>query len=148
MQIDTATAADIPQLNALLSILFTQEAEFTPDPQAQARGLALIVGNPAVGVILVAREGNAVLGMVNLLFTVSTALGEKVALLDDLVVAADRRGAGIGSRLLDRAIAFAREQACRRITLNTDRSNESARRIYQRHGFVTSNMIPMRLLLT
>lgn len=148
MHIDIAAAADIPQLNALLSILFTQEAEFAPDTSAQARGLALIIGNPAVGAILVAREGNEALGMVNLLFTVSTALGAKVALLDDLVVKPERRGTGIGTRLLDRAIAFACEQACRRITLNTDPSNESARRIYQKHGFVTSNMIPMRLLLT
>jgi len=148
MQIDIATPADIPHLSGLLSILFSQEAEFSPDPDAQARGLALIVGNPAAGAILVAREGDQVLGMVNLLFTLSTALGAKVALLDDLVVSPERRGAGIGTRLLNRAIAFAREQGCRRITLNTDRSNLSARRLYEKHGFVTSTMIPLRLLLT
>lgn len=148
MQIDIATPADIPRLSGLLSILFSQEAEFSPDPEAQARGLALIVGNPAAGAILVAREGDQVLGMVNLLFTLSTALGAKVALLDDLVVSPERRGAGIGTRLLNRAIAFAREQGCRRITLNTDRSNLSARRLYEKHGFVTSSMIPLRLLLT
>ena len=148
MQIDIATPVDIPRLSGLLSILFSQEEEFSPDPEAQAGGLALIVGNPAAGTILVAREGDQVLGMVNLLFTVSTALGTKVALLDDLVVAPERRGAGIGTRLLKHAIAFAREQECKRITLNTDRSNLSARRFYEKHGFVTSNMIPLRLLLT
>lgn len=148
MQIDIATPADIPRLSGLLSILFSQEAEFSPDPEAQARGLALIVGNPAAGAILVAREGDQVLGMVNLLFTLSTALGAKVALLDDLVVSPERRGAGIGTRLLKHAIAFAREQECKRITLNTDRSNLPARRFYEKHGFVTSTMIPLRLLLT
>ena len=51
MQIDTATEADVPALADLLSILFAQESEFTPNPEAQRRGLLAIVTNPAVGVL-------------------------------------------------------------------------------------------------
>ncbi|WP_019919551.1 GNAT family N-acetyltransferase [Methyloversatilis discipulorum] len=144
MQIDTATPADIPALCGLLSALFAQEAEFTPDTTAQARGLAMIVSDPRVGSVLVARRDGEIVGMVNLLFTVSTALGERVVLLEDMVVAPSARGAGVGSALLTVAIDFARVQRCPRITLLTDRVNADAQRFYARHGFVASDMLPMR----
>jgi GNAT superfamily N-acetyltransferase len=145
--IEAARPADVPALCELLAVLFAQEAEFAPDAQAQRRGLARIVDDPAVGTILVAREGDAVLGMVNLLFTVSTALGERVALLEDMVVAPAARGRGIGSDLLREAVAHARAQGCRRITLLTDGANEAAQRFYAKHGFSASGMMPMRLAL-
>ena len=147
MEIRLATPADIPALCALLDQLFAQEAEFTPDRAAQQRGLAAILDDPTVGEILVASEGERIVAMVNLLYTVSTALGERVALLEDMVVAAGARGAGLGSALLERAIAHARERGCRRITLLTDADNAAAQRFYARHGFGPSPMIPLRLAL-
>ena len=144
MQIEKATPADVPALSELLSALFSQEAEFTPNSEAQAKGLNQIIGNPEVGAVLVAREGGQVVGMVNLLFTDSTALGGQVALLEDMVVSSQPRGAGVGSELLDQAISFARAQGCKRITLLTDRENESAQRFYGKKGFVVSGMVPMR----
>jgi GNAT superfamily N-acetyltransferase len=147
MNIATATLLDVPALSGLLSELFAQETEFAPDDDAQRRGLARIISNPEVGVILVARDGSEALGMVNVLFTVSTALGERVAILEDMVVSSRARGVGIGGRLLERAIETARENSCKRITLLTDRTNESAQRFYGRHGFVPSPMIPLRLAL-
>ena len=88
------TEADIPQLSQLLNLLFTQESEFKPDEHAQCRGLAMIIGAPDVGAILVARDGQRIVAMVNLLFSVSTALGERVAILEDMIVAPDARGSG------------------------------------------------------
>ena len=145
--IEKATQSDIPALCELLSVLFSQEAEFHPDPAAERRGLAAILGDPGIGLILVARQGGAIAGMVNLLFTVSTALGERVALLEDMVVAPAYRGSGVGGRLLEAAIEQARRQGCRRITLLTDRVNEAAQRFYARQGFTASPMLPMRLPL-
>jgi GNAT superfamily N-acetyltransferase len=148
MHIDTAMAADIPACSELLSALLSQEAEFTPNPETQARGLARIISDSSVGVVLVARDGDFVVGMVNLLYTISTALGERVALLEDMIVSSEIRGSGVGSELLKRAIAVARANGCRRITLLTDRSNESAQRFYKKHGLEASNMVPFRLSLT
>ncbi|HEY8036348.1 MAG TPA: GNAT family N-acetyltransferase [Methylobacter sp.] len=148
MQINAANASDIPALCELLNILFSQEAEFKPDFQAQSRGLARIISNPEVGLIVVARQDGQVVGMVNLLYTVSTALGDRVALLEDMVVSPNARGSGVGSKLLEQAIQFARLEGCKRITLLTDRANESAQRFYQKHGFGFSSMIPLRLSLS
>lgn len=148
MQITPANASDIPALCELLGILFSQETDFKPDREAQSRGLARIISSPEVGLIVVARQDSQVVGMVNLLYTVSTALGDRVALLEDMVVSPDVRGAGVGSRLLEQAIQFARLNGCKRITLLTDRTNESAQRFYRKHGFDFSAMIPLRLSLS
>ena len=145
---EPATAPDILALSALLAVLFTQEAEFTPNPRAHINGLARIIKHPELGSILVIREGDAILGMVNLLFTISTALGERVALLEDMVVSPPYRGVGMGSELLAYAISFARSQGCKRITLLTDGANEAAQRFYAKNGFSQSTMVPMRLSLT
>jgi GNAT superfamily N-acetyltransferase len=148
MQIHIATPADIDDLCKLLAILFSQEAEFEVDAAAQQQGLATIIGNPDIGKILLARDGNGIaVGMVNLLFTVSTALGERVALLEDMVVTREARGAGAGSQLMKQAVDTARAAGCRRITVLSDRDNHAAHRFYQRHGFALSAMIPLRLAL-
>jgi GNAT superfamily N-acetyltransferase len=131
----------------MLGILFAQEAEFRPDPERQAAGLRAVLGHPDVGQVLVLRDGPTAVGMVSLLFLPSTALGGRVALLEDMVVRPDARGGGAGSRLLQAAIAFARSVGCLRITLLTDADNMAAQRFYGRHGFGRSGMIPMRLPL-
>ncbi|OAM51592.1 GCN5 family acetyltransferase [Methylovorus sp. MM2] len=147
MHIALATKDDIPQLVILLGLLFGQEEEFSPNADVQARGLFQIMEGEEVGDILVIKDQDVILGMVNLLYIVSTALGEKVAMMEDMVILPDARGAGLGSRLLEGAIEHARAKGCKRITLLTDRINESAQRFYERHGFTLSAMVPMRLKL-
>lgn len=147
MEITKATKEDIPALCALLGLLFAQEAEFQPDRSLQSAGLQKIIDFPERGQILVIREGASPLGMINLLFTVSTALGGRVALLEDMVVHPDHRGSGAGSKLLQAAIDLAKSVGCLRITLLTDQTNESAQRFYKQHGFTLSEMVPMRLSL-
>ena len=147
MKINVATTEDVPELSELLKSLFAQEAEFSPNSALQTKGLAEIVSNPKVGNILVARDGNRILGMANLLYTVSTALGSTVAILEDMVVSSAARGENVGSQILDHAITLAIERGCKRITLLTDADNVRAHRFYERHGFVRSPMIPFRLNL-
>ncbi|MBX3499234.1 MAG: GNAT family N-acetyltransferase [Alphaproteobacteria bacterium] len=142
--IDDATPADIPALCDLLGLLFAQEADFTPDRARQERGLRLILDDARVGAILVARDGGQVVGMVNLLFTVSTALGARVLLLEDMIVRPDHRGRGVGLKLIEAAIARATREGCARITLLTDEDNTQAQWFYARAGFRRSAMIPMR----
>ncbi|MBU3665409.1 MAG: GNAT family N-acetyltransferase [Chthoniobacterales bacterium] len=147
LRIEPATLDDLPLLADLLADLFTSEAEFSPDQAKQLRGLRLILEQPNRGRIFVLRNNMRIIGMINLLFTISTAEGGFVVLLEDLVVHADHRGQGHGSRLLEHAIAFARDKNFLRITLLTDRADDRVLDFYRRHGFVASGMLPMRLLL-
>lgn len=148
MVIEKATVEDITELCYLLEILFNQEIEFKADANAQKRGLRAIVTNPDVGIILVARHNDTLVGMVNILFTVSTALGGRVAILEDMVVLPSKRGSGVGSQLLNAAIATARENNCQRLTLLTDSDNEIAQGFYEKHGFTCSPMLPFRFVLS
>ena len=147
MKLIKATHSDIPELVELLKSLFEQEAEFEPNSETQSKALSKIILDSKIGIILIAKDDDKILGMVNLLFTESTALGSKVALLEDMVVLSSSRGEGIGSQLIDYAISEAKKVGCKRITLLTDIENTKAQSFYQKKGFVKSKMTPYRLLL-
>jgi GNAT superfamily N-acetyltransferase len=147
--IEPATADDLPELTDLLGHLFAQESEFAPDRVKQLRGLRLIIDNPSRGRVFVIRSGSRILGMINLLITISTAEGGFVLVLEDLVVHPDYRSHGLGGQLLDHTIRFAREKKFLRITLLTERMKEvEAQQFFRSHGFVDSTMLPMRLTLS
>jgi len=147
VEIRQACLDDVPQLCSLLAELFTQEADFSPDTERQQRGLRLILDNPEVGRIYCAIRSCAVIGMVTILFTVSTAEGSRAAWLEDMVMQPEWRGRGIGRQLLNHALAEAKMAGCTRITLLTDCENHQAMRFYSRAGFVRSVMTPFRLNL-
>jgi GNAT superfamily N-acetyltransferase len=146
--IEPATLEDLPVLTDLLVDLFTQEADFEPDRAKQMRGLRLLIEQPSRGRIFVLRNNGRILGMINLLFTISTAEGGFVILLEDLVVQREFRGQHFGDRLMKYAIEFAKQKDFKRITLLSDRIEAGAHAFFKKHGFAESNMIPMRLILT
>src|SRR3989454_11087165 len=146
--IEPATAEDLDDLSSLLGELFSQEKDFRPDKTKQLRGLRLIFEQPNRGRVFVLRRSGVIVGMINLLFTISTAEGGFVVLLEDLVIHKEYQGHGYGSKLLQHAIDFARQKNFLRITLLTDRPENLAQEFFRRHGFHESSMIPMRLLIT
>ncbi len=145
-EIKIATINQIPELIHLLNVLFTQEEDFIPDPNKQRLGLMQIILNPDKGHILVLIENGKIIGMVNLLYTISTAMGGKVAILEDMILDPEKRGLGQGTTLLQAAIDFAKQRSCLRITLLTDVTNKAAIRFYQKLGFVQSGMTPLRMV--
>jgi GNAT superfamily N-acetyltransferase len=146
--IEPATEADLDELSEMLGDLFAQEGDFRPDKDKQLRGLRLIFEQPSRGRVFVLRRNGAIVGMINLLFTISTAEGGFVMLLEDLVVHQEYQGKGYGRRLLEHAIAFAKQKNFLRITLLTDRPENVAQEFFRHHGFVESSMIPMRLWIS
>src|SRR5712672_1596972 len=146
--IEPATAEDLDELSDLLGELFSEESDFRPNKEKQLRGLRLIFEQPNRGRVFVLRRDNAIVGTINLLFTISTAEGGFVVLLEDLVVHKKFRDHGYGSDLLEYAIKFAKQKNFLRITLLTDRPEIRSQNFFRRHGFVESSMMPMRLLLS
>src|SRR5438132_1566767 len=119
--IEPATEADLDELSEMLGELFAQESDFRPDKEKQLRGLRLIFEQPSRGRVFVLRRDGAIVGMINLLFTISTAEGGFVILLEDLVIHKEYQAHGYGSKLLQHAIDFAKQKNFLRITLLTDR---------------------------
>ncbi|MBL9115450.1 MAG: GNAT family N-acetyltransferase [Verrucomicrobiaceae bacterium] len=145
-RIEAATIEDMPQLVELLVDLFEAEEEFQPDRFKQEQGLRLILEQPTRGRIFVLRTDHTLIGMVNLLFTISTAEGGFVILLEDLVIHPNHRRQGYGGVLLEHVIQFARKKKFKRITLLTDRISEESQEFFNTHGFTKSPMIPMRIV--
>ena len=146
--IEPATEADLDELSELVGELFAQESDFRPNKEKQLRGLRLIFEQPNRGRVFVLRRNGSIVGMINLLFTISTAEGGFVVLLEDLVIHKEYQHHGYGTKLLQHAIDFARQKNFLRITLLTDRPENVAQEFFRRHGFHESSMIPMRLLIT
>lgn len=139
-----ASSNDVDAICHLLSELFSQEADFTADPEKQANAVKMILASPEQGQILVLKINNQLVGMVSLLYLISTAMGGKVAMLEDMIIAREQRSRGLGKQLLLAAVEFARKQGCLRITLLTDAVNTAAQQFYQQQGFIHSAMVPMR----
>ncbi|MDP2893922.1 MAG: GNAT family N-acetyltransferase [Sulfurimonas sp.] len=142
-----AYAQDIKELSRLLNKLFTQEAEFLPDEMSQEIALKKIISDESVGEIFVAQKDDEIVAMVNILYTVSTALGAKVAILEDMIVDKRYRGQDIGSSLMDFALKCIKAKGCMRVTLLSDGDNFKAHKFYEKQGFVKSTMKPFRKVI-
>ena len=147
MTIRFATKNDIFALSELLSELFSQELEFSVNKKLQEKGLIAILENENIGNILIVSINEEIVAMVNILYTISTALGTKVAILEDMIVSKNFQNQNIGSELLKYAIEVAKNKGCKRITLLTDNDNSHAHKFYKKSGFQKSNMIPFRILI-
>jgi ribosomal protein S18 acetylase RimI-like enzyme len=141
-----AASQDVDSVARLLMQLFAQEADFVPDFEVQQRGVSQIIDDPSCGHIYVLEQQGQVVGALSLLYTISTALGGKVALLEDFIIDSNFRGQGLGTLLLTQVLERARASGCLRVQLLTDRDNLKAQAIYRRAGFAGSDMQPMRFV--
>lgn len=139
-----ATADDVEALADLLAELFALENDFTPNRSKQLAALRFILDRPALGRLFVLKVAGKVAGMANALITVSTAEGGPVLLLEDVILQRDRRGAGLGRRLVEHVLAWAAAEGMSRVTLLADRDNAAALDFYRRLGFGLSAMQVLR----
>jgi GNAT superfamily N-acetyltransferase len=147
IQIEFATAADLPYMADLLAELFALEKDFHPDRDKQIKGLRTILDEPELGKLFVLRVDGKVAGMANALFTISTAEGGRALLLEDVIVSREHRGSGLGRQLVEYVLNWAKLRGIVRITLLADRENQPAQAFYRKLGFFDSNMTVLRKML-
>lgn len=147
VRVEPATIEDLPELVRLVGELMELQDDFTPNPEAHERGVALILEQPNRGRIFVLRNDDRIFGMVNLLFTISTAMGGLVILLEDLVIHPDHRGQGYGTMLVDYVADFAKKKNFKRITLLADKMGADSQNFFKKQGFEFANMTPMRRVI-
>ena len=143
--IEPAIFEDLDELSNLLGELFSEEKDFRPNKQKQLQGLRLIFEDPSRGRVFVLRRDRTIVAMINLLFTISTAEGGFVILLEDLVVHDSFRGHGYGSQLLEYAINFAKQKKFLRITLLTDRPELRSQNFFKHLGWGASEEMSSRI---
>lgn len=152
--IEPARSEDLESLVDLLGSLFVLESEMRPDAAKQRAGLEAILAQPSSGMIFVAHQREAggsasgpVVGMISVLYTISTMLGGPAGIVEDFIVNPENRGQGVGRLLMDRVFSHARERGLLRLALQTDQDNFDAQRLYRSYGFEPSSMLLMRCYL-
>lgn len=147
-RVEMATLEDLPALTDLVMDLFAMsDGDFKPERDVQERGLRLILEQPRRGRIAVVRNNDRIFGMVNMLFTISTARGGFVIMMEDVVIHPHHRGQGYGTMLLDYVVDYAKQKGFLRVTLLTDKISAESQEFFKKQGFEYSNMIPMRRLI-
>jgi len=136
--VDTPRVATVPEAATVARLLDTFNREYhTPTPGTAVLAtrlgrllagedvIALLTGDPAVAVALLTLRPNV-------------WYEGPVALLDELYVAPELRGRGLGSALLTTAEAVTRQRGGELLEINVDGEDTDARRFYERHGYVNS----------
>ncbi len=140
-----AETRDIPPMGELLGDLFSIESDFAPNYENQAHGLAMLVNEPlGMSHVLVAVHDGTIVGMATVQTLISTAEGNRVGLVEDVIVDRQFRGQGIGTLLLERIVEWGRSQNLKRFQLLADRDNHEALAYYAKHGWSTTSLICLR----
>jgi ribosomal protein S18 acetylase RimI-like enzyme len=145
VHIRNARRTDIDVMVSLLGELFSIETDFSIDKARQRRGLKLMLdGCLKHRCIKVAEVEGQVIGMCTAQTLISTAEGGIVALVEDVVIALQFRGQGIGRKLMESIEDWARSRGAARIQLLADRTNFSALDFYDKIGWRPTQLICLR----
>lgn len=140
-----ATPADMAQVGRLAALLVAMHHEFDParfiaatprTAQGYASWLRSQLRVPDV-VVLVAARGDEVLGYAygGLEGADYMSLRGPAGALHDILVDPAHRGAGVGRRLLEAAVAALEALGAPRVVLSTAARNAAAQRLFARAGF-------------
>lgn len=147
-RIDAARPADFPELLQLLESLFLLEQDFAPTPEKQREGLAQLLAAAERACVLVARDGaGKAVGMVSGQMVISTAEGAFSLWVEDVVIAAEHRGQGLGRALLRDLLTWAKARGATRAQLLVDLDNHPAQEFYARLGWRQTRLGACRLPL-
>ncbi|HET6630605.1 MAG TPA: GNAT family N-acetyltransferase [Woeseiaceae bacterium] len=92
---------------------------------------------PAFQALIAERDGKPV-GLSLFFYNFSSWRGELGVYVQDLYVAAEARGTGLGRRLLVETIKRGRTQGATHLRLSVDRDNEGAQKFYRKLGLKLS----------
>src|SRR5687768_10947653 len=134
IEIRTAVPADIEPVLGLLSQQLQENSVSVAKEQLREATLQLL-DRPELGRILVAAHSEALVGVAVLSFLWTLEHGGATTWLDELYVDPRQRRAGLGTRLLEAAMAIARTRGCLALDLEVEPGHESAVQLYERLGF-------------
>jgi len=111
-----------------------------PLPASYGEAFARLEADPNV-TLVVAAEAGGVVGCPQLCILPGlSSQGASRGLIEDVRVASDRRGRGIGEQLVQWAVAGARAKGCKLVELLTHQTRVDAQRFYERLGFSKSHV--------
>jgi ribosomal protein S18 acetylase RimI-like enzyme len=124
-----ATPDDLPALLDLQERFYAGEG-YPYDRGKMERGMRELLGDESLGRLFIARDAYLVLG-----FGFSLEFGGRDAFVDELYVAGESRGQGLGTRALQLAEDACREAGIHALHLEVEHGNVRARALYERSGY-------------
>jgi GNAT superfamily N-acetyltransferase len=138
-----AKASDLPAIVGLLAddpIGRLREDASEPLAAGYRDAFAAIEADPNQ-LLAVATDGDGVVGTLQITFIPGLSRkGMWRGQIEGVRIAADHRGAGLGGRAFEWAIAECRARGCGLVQLTTDRERPEAHRFYERLGFTASHL--------
>ncbi|MFI5865781.1 GNAT family N-acetyltransferase [Streptomyces sp. NPDC051546] len=141
----TAKRQDLPAVLALLTQDENPAAAGTGDPEpepvseAHERAFAAIEADPRNEMLVLEQDGELV-GCLQLTYVPGLGQGGRErALVEAVRIRADRRGGGLGARLMELAAERARERGCGLMQLTSNKRRTAAHRFYERLGDARSH---------
>ena len=134
-----AEPTDAPEVARLLHDFNTEYDDFTPGVDVLTDRVRRLVADGDMTVLL---GGEGPDGVAVLRFRPSFWTGALDAHLEELYVAPERRGHGIGRALLEAAMETARETGATRMDLGTSVDDTAARGLYESCGFTNLERPP------
>lgn len=134
VEIREARSADVARATELLrDQLGGHHIDLTED--AAERCVRGLLDRPDAGRVLVAGAGDEVIGIAIVSFLWTVEHGGAAAWLDELYVLPERRGDGVGRRLVDEVVKIAEASGCHAVDLEVEVGHEDVERLYERAGF-------------
>ncbi|HLG15786.1 MAG TPA: GNAT family N-acetyltransferase [Blastocatellia bacterium] len=116
------------------------------DRAAFAATFAEVLQHPEMVLVVAELTDGRVVALASISHRPQLRLAGKIVTLDELVVAGDARGLGVGRTLLDEAKRLAARLDARRLQLETNRARESYKRgFYVKNGFIEADSAVMRI---
>jgi len=130
-----ATKSDLPAIGKLLQDL-TDAMDDTEgnDIRIAIKTCEHLLSDASSHFLVAATEGTAV-GFINFTIRQTVLHRSPSALIDELVVAEEYRGKGVGKQLVLAAIEECRQLGCCEVEVSTEKTNLKAREFYKKCGF-------------
>jgi len=129
-----ATSADFAALLPMVRELQVHEHLPAPGKEVE-KALRDLLADDRLGCVLLAEQEGRPVGYTVLGFGYSLEFHGRDAFVDELYVAEEARGAGIGSLLLDAAEMACRARGIKALHLESGHGNPRATALYERRGF-------------
>ncbi len=135
VELRLATSTDIRALVPLVEQYWRFEAIEGFDANGVAALLRRVIADPALGRAWLTTIDGQAAGYLLAVFVFSLEHHGLTAEIDELFVAPQYRGRGLGKQLLAAGEVAFREAGCTRVSLQIGRDNAAARTFYRGHGY-------------
>ena len=146
MTIERALPTDLDDLIVLMRHYYAEDG-LAYEPHRARAALAGLLETPEYGAVWVLRDGSAAVGYLALCVGYSLEMGGRDAFVDEVFVAPEYRGKGLGAGMVKAAIETARSSGVQALHLTVEQGNRRAAEVYKRLGFEprTATLMSLRL---